>query len=129
MPNRKGRFQITYFKKIRRLITLAGWNGRVCMKEVTEYSLKCNVWRALPSFPFGVASSSICILKNEWLYNLGGAGSKWSVGKLALTGAGLANPNKWKEVKLSNYQEFVGFKGYRAEVIGFDQIVFFGNCH
>ena len=96
------------------------------MKEVTEYNLKRNVWRTLPSFPFEVYCSSICILKNEWLYNLGGEGSEWSVGKLALTGAGLANPNKWTEVNLNNDQSFIGFLEYGAEVLGLDQIVFFG---
>ena len=79
------------------------------MKEATEYSLRRNLWRELPRFLFGVIGSSLCLLKNEWLYNLGGEGSEWSVGKLALTGSGLANPNEWKEVKLSNNQSFVGF--------------------
>ena len=51
------------------------------------------------------------------------------MGKLALTGSGLANPNEWREVKLSNYHSFVGLRGYGAEVFGFDQIVFFGNWH
>ena len=58
---------------------------------------------------------------------MGGRGSEWSAGKLALTGSGKANPNEWKQVKLSKNQSFVEFDGYGAEVIGFDQIVFFGD--
>ena len=51
------------------------------------------------------------------------------MGKLALTGSGLANPNEWKEVKLSNNQSFVKFFNYGAEVIAFEQIVFFGHSN
>ena len=97
---------MTYFNKNNALITLGGWKWGNILKEVNEYSLKQNMWRGLPSFPFEVKSTSICILKNEWLYNLGGTCSKWSAGKLALTGSGL---DKWKEVKLSNNNSFVGF--------------------
>ena len=116
---------MTYFKKYHALITLGGTNRKVFYKEVAEYSLKRNIWRSLPSFPFKVASSSIYILKNEWLYNLGGKGSEWSVGKLALSGLGHVN-HKWKEVKLSKNQSFINFVGYGVEVIGLDKIVFFG---
>ena len=68
-------------------------------------------------------------MKNEWLYNLGGrCRSKWRIAKLALTGSGLANYNKWKEVKLSSKnQSFTKFRGRGAEVIGVDQIVIFGT--
>ena len=63
--------------------------------------------------------TALCILKNEWLYNLGGGyGSEWSVGKLALTGSGMANHNKWEEIKLRNNHSFIGFRRYGVEVIG-----------
>ena len=78
---------MTYFIKNNALITLGGKDEGEYYKDVTEYSLKKNIWRALPSFPFDVLVSSLCILKNEWLYNLGGRSSEWSVGKLELTGS------------------------------------------
>ena len=103
MPNKKHSFPITYFKKHQTIITLGGWDGSERLKEVTEYSLKYNMWTALPSLPFGVYWSSICVIKNEWLYNFGGERKcKWGVEKLALTGRGRINHNNWKEVKLSN---------------------------
>ena len=119
---------MTFFKKNDALITLGGWNGKIRLKEVIEHSLKRNEWRALPCFPFRVAFSSICILKNEWLYNLGGWGNKWSVGKLALTGTGKVNHNKWSEVKLINKNMvFSRAWKYGAYIIGRDSIVFFGK--
>ena len=104
MLSKKCFFPMIYFKINHSLITLGGRKGSGRLKEVTEYSLRHNVWITLPCFPFGVWNSSICILNNEWLYNLGGEGSKWSFGKLALTGSSQANNNQWKEVKLINNQ-------------------------
>ena len=90
MLNLKRAFPMTYFMKNHALITLGGINRNAYYKEVTEYNLKRNIWRGLPCFPFEVYLSSICIMKNEWLYNLGGRRSKWNVGKLALTASGSA---------------------------------------
>ena len=50
--NEKQAFPMTYFQKNHTLITVGGFSGIQYLKEVSEYSLKRNVWRALPRFPF-----------------------------------------------------------------------------
>ena len=73
MSKEKCSFPMTYFKKNEALVTVGGWSVKGRLKEATIYNFKQNLWGELPSFPFEICLSSICILKNQWLYNFGEA--------------------------------------------------------
>ena len=86
MPQRKHGFAMGYSRKENSFFTVGGsrLQNESFLDEVTSYSLQRNKWSTMTPFSFKVYDSSVCVLKEKWLYNLGGAGCKWGVSRLEL---------------------------------------------
>ena len=133
LPQKKDSFGMAYSSGAR---TLYSVRGSTCqprlhkygeLDEVTSYSIKLNKWSQLAPFPDEIADSSVCVLREKWLYNLGGRGSSWSVGRLGLSGGGRAGRGrKWEEVLLQEGLSFYFWTGYGVHVMD-GLIIMFGS--
>ena len=85
------------------VITLDGYDGSSSLNEVQKFTIGKNEWKALPSLLEETDGSSAAVL-NGMLYNLGGAGSTYSVSRLDL----LSVKGKWKSVKTPGLSDFSG---------------------
>ena len=65
------------------------------------------------------------MFQNVWLYNFGGFGNPWSVGRLYLGEASGWGTKEWQEIKVCPDNPFVGLRGYGCSVIA-SKIILFG---
>ena len=63
------------------------------------------------------------MLKEKWLYNLGGAGSEWSFGRMQLP---TARAKQWEEVVIKDGSSFDWWQGYGIHTMR-GTIAFFGS--
>ena len=119
LPTKKNSFPMTYWQKEDTIITVGGWDGSSGLKEVQQFVIGKNEWKALPSLPEEISDSSATVLKNV-LYNFGGSGSTNSVCWLDLL------KPKWNSVKTLGFIDFSGHRLRDATVVK-NKIVYFGS--
>ena len=86
MPRSKHNFGLAYSSRVNCLFSVGGCSCQkiASLDETTSYSIKRNKWNKLAPFPFDLKGSAVCVIKEKWLYNLGGYTSDWSVGRLEI---------------------------------------------
>ena len=121
MPQAKHGFGITYCSSANCFFSVGGFSSPIwrMFSKVTVYSLERNKWSQLPPFPKGIGYNSVCVLKETWLYNLGGYGIDWIAARLRLSGKGRADSGlpQWQEVLLKYKLLSAGWQSYGIHVI------------
>ena len=66
----------------------------------------------------------MCVLKEEWLYNLAGSKNEWSVARISLVRG--REGTQWQQVLLRGGPTRAGWLGYGIHAIS-NRIYFFGS--